>query len=87
LFTCFTRIKVQILSQKALQRTYLEIIYRFTCFTGTNVQILTQKALQRTYLEIVYRYAQSLQQQQQQQHIPAGILLSLLALLVQRYKY
>jgi len=38
-FTCFTRTKVQTLTQKALLGA------QFACFTGTKVHILTQKAL------------------------------------------
>jgi hypothetical protein len=38
-FTCFTRTKVQTLTQKALLGA------QFACFTGTKVQILTQQAV------------------------------------------
>jgi hypothetical protein len=44
-FTCFTRTKVQMLTQEELNLDQVD--QKFTCFTRATVQILTQRGLSR----------------------------------------
>ncbi len=80
-FTCFTGTKVQILALREL----VEMSKRsgggpqFTCFTGTKVRILTQLLAQlsrRSCWSYIHTHCASRRK-----------VLSLLALLVQKYKY
>jgi hypothetical protein len=74
-FTCFTSTKVQIL-QLVDARAGVGICTQFSCFTGSKVQILQLVAMIASLLSKVRK-----------DHDQHAQVLSILALLVQKYEY
>jgi hypothetical protein len=88
-FTCFMGTKVQILTLASIRSAYVELRPaqqkdQFTCFTGTKVQILTLASIRSAYVEL--RPAQQ-KELDAALAAAAGGAPTLLALLVQKYKY
>ena len=83
-FTCFTGTKVL-----ALTPAEARCGMQFSCFTSTQVQILTQKWHSTQFTCFVSTKVQILTQQQHRRADACcdAAVLSLLALLVQKYKY